>query len=118
MTPIHARPLSRFLSALLLTLTAASLWAGPRSLVVVRPGGPTASEEATAQVSRLIVEIARRAGWDPTSVKATYFNRAADALAHIKALAARPGFELGDEDHSLIGPGRGYRPQRPLFSIL
>ncbi len=76
---------------LALTLTQAGL-ASSRDLVVVRPGGPTASEEACRQVTRLIQEIAVRAGWPPESVNAFYFNRAEDALAHIAA--HRPGFIL------------------------
>jgi hypothetical protein len=47
----------------------------------------------------LIVEIARRAGWEEASVQATYFNRAADAVAHIANnppgfLLTSPGFFL------------------------
>jgi hypothetical protein len=84
---------------LLLLLLPHSLSAGPRDLVVVRPGGPSTSEEATRQVSRLIVEIARRAGWEETLVQATYFNRADDAVAHIANnppgfLLTSPGFFL------------------------
>jgi len=77
---------------LLLLFVAATASAGPRDLVVVRPGGPTASEEAGEQVTRLIREIAVRAGWPPDSVNAYYFNRAEDGLAHIAA--NRPGFIL------------------------
>ncbi len=89
MTRHHAIPILM----LLIMLAAAPLsLAGPRDLVVVRPGGPTASEEACHQVTRLIREIAVRAGWPPESVNAYYFNRAEDALAHIAA--NRPGFIL------------------------
>jgi hypothetical protein len=73
-------------------LIAPATTAGPRDLVVVRPGGPTASEEAASQVNRLIREIAVRAGWPPETVNAYYFNRAGDALAHISG--NRPGFIL------------------------
>jgi ABC-type phosphate/phosphonate transport system substrate-binding protein len=67
-------------------------FSGSRDLVVVRPGGPSASEEAGHQVTRLVREIAVRAGWPPEAVQAFYFNRAEDALAHIAA--NRPGFIL------------------------
>jgi|GEM_PF-1959741 len=77
---------------LLLLLAAMPVLAGPRDLVVVRPGGPTASEEAGNQVRRLIREIAVRAGWPAESANAFYFNRAEDALAHIAG--DRPGFIL------------------------
>jgi hypothetical protein len=87
---------------------------GQRDLVVVRPGGPTPSDEASSQVSRLIVEIAKRAGWDPKSVQASYFNRADDALAHIEQntpafLLASPGFFL--EQKTALG-------LRPINQIL
>ncbi len=84
--------MSRSFFLLLLLFAPVSLWGGPRTLVVVRPGGPTPSEEATHQVSRLIAEIAHRSGWKAASVEATYFNRAADAMAHIER--NRPGFLL------------------------
>lgn len=80
------------LALLTLLLTTAPLSAGPRDLVVVRPGGPNASDEAGRQVNRLIDEIAGRAGWPAESAKAFYFNRAEDALAHIAG--DRPGFVL------------------------
>jgi hypothetical protein len=87
---------TRVQSILLLFLLAVSIAqvspAASRDLVVVRPGGPTASEEAGQQVTRLIREIAVRAGWPPGSVSAFYFNRAEDALAHIAQ--RRPGFIL------------------------
>lgn len=87
---------SRLVLVLLLLLaalvSAPVASAGSRDLAVVRPGGPTASEEACHQVTRLIREIAVRAGWPPESVNAFYFNRAGDALAHIAD--QRPGFIL------------------------
>ncbi len=105
----------RSLLLLCWVLPATGLWAtGQRDLVVVRPGGPTPSEEAASQVSRLIVEIARRAGWDPDSVQASYFNRADDALVHIGQntpgfLLASPGFFL--EQKTTLG-------LRPINQIL
>jgi hypothetical protein len=107
--------MKRFFLPLCWLLSATTLWAnGQRDLVVVRPGGPTPSEEATSQVSRLIVEIAKRAGWDPESVQASYFNRADDALAHIEQntpgfLLASPGFFL--EQKTALG-------LRPINQIL
>lgn len=77
---------------LLAVVVSTVAYSGPRDLVVVRPGGPSASEEAGQQVTRLIKEIAVRAGWPPESVNACYFNRAEDALAHIAD--HRPGFIL------------------------
>ena len=73
-------------------LHASDVLAGPRDLVVVRPGGPAASEDARIQVSRLIEEIGRRAGWPEGAARAYYFNRAEDALAHISS--DPPGFVL------------------------
>jgi hypothetical protein len=57
----------------------------------------------------LIEEIARRAGWDASSVEATYFNRAADATAHIKKeppgfLLASPGFYLEQREDLNLKP--------------
>lgn len=62
----------------------------------------------------MIVEIARRAGWDPDSVHAAYFNRADDALTHIESqppgfLLASPGFFL--EQKTALG-------LRPINQIL
>ena len=99
----------RYFLLLCCLLPTGELWADQRDLVVVRPGGPTPSEEATSQVSRLIVEIARRAGWDPSSVRATYFNRADEALTHINVhtpgfLLASPGFFLQQQTALRLRP--------------
>jgi len=90
------------------TLTAALiapsvLLAGARDLVIVRPGGPTPSEEARRQVARLIDEIGARAGWEAGSATAFYFNDEAEAAAHIDAdppgfLIATPGFFLAHRE--------------------
>ena len=88
-----------FVGILAVLVPAATVLAGGHDLVVVRPGGPNPSEEAQVQVSRLIAEIGARAGWEPGSSAAYYFNRAEDALAHIARdrpafLLTTPGFFL------------------------
>lgn len=91
---VHHRgsALRRLAVTTLLVLAPLVAAAGARDLVVVRPGGPRPSEESSAQVQRLLDEIAARAGWPAGSARASYFNDAAAALAHIER--DRPGFLL------------------------
>ena len=88
----RARNRSLGIVLILGALLVQSAWAGPHDLLVIRPGGPAASDEAQAQVGRLIAEIAQKAGWPAGSATAHYFNREADGLAAIEA--DRPGFVL------------------------
>lgn len=94
------RGIAGILAVLALSAAAA---AESRDLVVVRPGGPNPSEEAQAQVARLMEEMAVRAGWKSGSTAAYYFNREAEALAHIAAnrpsfLLTTPGFYLSHRE--------------------
>ncbi len=95
-------------------LCATTSFAAPRDLVVVRPGGPKASEEAQRQVSRLIDEIGARAGWQASTVRAFYFNRADEALVHINS--DRPGFLLSTPAFYLSN--REELGMRPVNQIL
>jgi hypothetical protein len=72
-------------------LISAPAFAGPRDLVVVRPGGAAPSEESQTQISRLLVELSKRAGWAQPG-KASYFNAADEAVQAIRT--GKPGFVL------------------------
>ena len=66
--------------------------AGPHDLVVIRPGGATASDEAQQNVNNLLKLIARSAGWPAESANARYFNNENEGLQYIQA--TKPGFVL------------------------
>jgi ABC-type phosphate/phosphonate transport system substrate-binding protein len=66
--------------------------AGPHDLVVIRPGGATASDEAQQNVNNLLKLIARAAGWPAESANTRYFNNENEGLQHIQAI--KPGFVL------------------------
>jgi len=66
--------------------------AGPHDLVVIRPGGATASDEAQQNVNNLLKLIARAAGWPAESANARYFNNENEGLRYIQA--TKPGFVL------------------------
>jgi ABC-type phosphate/phosphonate transport system substrate-binding protein len=66
--------------------------AGPHDLVVIRPGGATASDEAQQNVNNLLKLIARAAGWPSESANARYFNNENEGLHYIQA--TKPGFIL------------------------
>lgn len=66
--------------------------AGPHDLVVIRPGGATASDEAQQNVNNLLKLIARAAGWPAESANARYFNNENEGLQYIQA--TKPGFVL------------------------
>ncbi len=91
-TAFESRVFASLLACVTLLLPAARGWAAPRDLLVLRPGGPRPSEEARRQVSRLVLEIAARAGWEPGSARAFYHNSSDEALQHIED--DRPGFLL------------------------
>lgn len=67
--------------------------AGSYDIVVVRPGGPTASEQAQQQIDRLTKQIAEKAGWSSVGVVGRYFTDDSKALSYITA--NKPGFVLG-----------------------
>lgn len=87
------RRLIIFLVTFALVLVSVPALAGPHDLVVVRPGGPSASEQALAQIDRLAKQLAEKAGWDKTTAKGSYFTDEAEGLKYIKA--NKPGFILG-----------------------
>ena len=66
--------------------------AGPHDLVVIRPGGATASDEAQQNVNNLLKLIARASGWPAESANARYFNNENEGLRYIQA--TKPGFVL------------------------
>ena len=66
--------------------------AGPHDLVVIRPGGATASDQAQQNVNNLLKLIARAAGWPAESANARYFNNENEGLQYIQA--TKPGFIL------------------------
>jgi len=81
-----------FLSILLLSSFAGPAFAGAHDLVVIRPGGPTASDEAQGQVTSLIKQIARQAGWTAESATARYFNKEDEGVQYLSS--NKPGFAL------------------------
>ena len=78
---------------LMFLATWGAAWAGPHDIVVVRPSGPSASEQAQAQIDRLTKQIAAKAGWNAAGASGRYFTSEDEAVAYIKA--KRPGFVLG-----------------------
>lgn len=67
--------------------------AGARDLVVIRPGGPSPSDEAQKQIDNLAKQLAKKAGWDEGATTGRYFNDESEGLAYIKQ--TKPGFVLG-----------------------
>lgn len=75
-----------------LALAAHAALAGGIELVVVRPGGPSPSDEAQANVNQMMKQIAAAAGWPAASASAAYFNREDEAIRYIQA--HKPAFAL------------------------
>ena len=81
-----------FASIAWLWLFAAFAFAGPYDIVVVRPGGPSQSEQAQEQIDRLAKELGKKAQWAGMA-SGRYFNDEAQALEFIRL--NKPGFLLG-----------------------
>jgi len=81
-----------FIGLILIIAAPYMAQAGPHDIVVIRPGGPSPSEQAQQQIDRLTKELARKSGWDSVGVVGRYFTDEKEALAYIKA--NKPGFVL------------------------
>jgi len=86
----HRRFLLFLLVSGLVFCLSAPAAAGSRDLVVLRPGGPPANEQAQAQVAQLLAQITAALGWPADSAKAHYFNRTEEGLDFIRK--NKPGF--------------------------
>jgi ABC-type amino acid transport substrate-binding protein len=84
--------LSMFCAAMVVALFATTAAAGKYDLVVIYPGGVSASDEARTQVGQLLTQLAKMAGWPAGVGTAQYFNKEDEGLQYIQS--KKPGFIL------------------------